>query len=81
MKCIKYMIFIACFTVEVNEDPEQGKQPLHSTGVSLHTVECRLDYMGTSVLMARLSDLDIAMKDEWLVQDKPTSDTPLATTR
>ncbi|XP_056013431.1 bridge-like lipid transfer protein family member 1 isoform X4 [Ostrea edulis] len=68
-------------SVEVNEDPEQGKQPLHSTGVSLHTVECRLDYMGTSVLMARLSDLDIAMKDEWLVQDKPTSDTPLATTR
>jgi hypothetical protein len=76
-----YEICHLLLSVEVNEDPEQGKQPLHSTGVSLHTVECRMDYMGTSVLMARLSDLGIAMKDEWLVQDKPTSDTPLATTR
>ncbi|XP_062586140.1 bridge-like lipid transfer protein family member 1 isoform X2 [Saccostrea cucullata] len=67
--------------VEVNEDPEQGKQPLHSMGVSLYTIECRMDYMGSSVLMARLNEFRIALKDEWLVQDKLTSDTPLATTR
>uniref|UniRef100_A0A8W8KN54 Bridge-like lipid transfer protein family member 1 C-terminal domain-containing protein n=1 Tax=Magallana gigas TaxID=29159 RepID=A0A8W8KN54_MAGGI len=67
--------------VEVDEDPEQGKQPLHSMGVSLHTIECRMDYMGSSVLMARLNELRISMKDEWHVQNKPSSDTPLATNR
>ena len=50
-------------------------------GVSLRTIECRMDYMGSSVLMARLNDFKIGMKDEWLVQDKPSSDTPLATSR
>lgn len=69
------------FVVEVDEDPEQGKQPLHSMGVSLHTIECRMDYMGSSVLMARLNELRISMKDEWHVQNKPSSDTPLATNR
>ena len=40
-----------------------------------------MDYMGTSVLMTRLSKLDIELKDEWHVETKYESDTPLATTR
>ncbi|XP_076117611.1 bridge-like lipid transfer protein family member 1 isoform X3 [Mytilus galloprovincialis] len=67
--------------VEVNEDPIIGKEPSHRLGLSLFAIECRMDYMGTSVLMTRLSKLDIEIKDEWHVEDKSESDGPLATTR
>jgi hypothetical protein len=36
-----------------------------------------MDYMGTSVLMTRLSKLDIELKDEWHVETKYESDTPM----
>jgi hypothetical protein len=40
------------------------KEPSHRLGFSLFAIECRMDYMGTSVLMTRLSKLDIELKDE-----------------
>ena len=73
--------FNVLISVEVNEDPEIGKEPSHRLGFSLFAIECRMDYMGTSVLMTRLSKLDIELKDEWHVETKYESDTPLATTR
>ncbi|XP_021348394.1 uncharacterized protein KIAA1109-like [Mizuhopecten yessoensis] len=66
---------------EVNEDPELGKEPNHKAGLGLEATEIRLDYMGTSVLMARLSSLDTTLKDEWHVDTDTELDTPLATKR
>lgn len=65
----------------MNEDPEIGKEPTHKAGIGLQAMECRMDYMGSSVLMARLSSLDVALKDEWHVDTKAEKDTPLATKR
>lgn len=44
---------------------EQGVEPHHKLGLSLAALELRLDYMGTSVLMTRISSLNVAMRDEW----------------
>ncbi|KAK3100226.1 hypothetical protein FSP39_016558 [Pinctada imbricata] len=68
-------------TFEVCEDPQDGRQPLHCAVFNLQALECRMDYMGSSVLMARLSQLAIKLKDEWHVQAKAENDTPLATQR
>jgi len=35
--------------------------------IKLHIVESRLDYMGSSILMARVSDLAVKVNDEWHV--------------
>lgn len=40
-------------------------EPDHTIGLKLHALELRLDYMGTSVLMCRVSALDVTLKDEW----------------
>jgi len=34
----------------------------------LHIVESRLDYMGSSILMGRVSDLAVKVNDEWHVE-------------
>lgn len=44
---------------------EQGVEPHHKLGLTLAALELRLDYMGTSVLMTRISSLNVAMRDEW----------------
>lgn len=44
---------------------EQGVEPHHKLGLTLAALELRLDYMGTSVLMTRISSLNAAMRDEW----------------
>ncbi|KAG8178566.1 hypothetical protein JTE90_004495 [Oedothorax gibbosus] len=44
-----------------------GQEPDHTIAVKLGVLESRLDYMGTSVLMGRVSSLDITLKDEWRV--------------
>jgi len=49
----------------ISEDP--GKEPEHMASINLHIVESRLDYMGSSILMGRVSDLAVKMNDEWHV--------------
>ncbi|KAH8323336.1 hypothetical protein KR067_005364 [Drosophila pandora] len=44
---------------------EAGMEPYHTMGLSFMAMELRLDYMGTSVLMTRISSFSAAMKDEW----------------
>lgn len=44
---------------------EQGVEPHHKLGLTLAALELRLDYMGTSVLMTRISSLNVALRDEW----------------
>lgn len=44
---------------------ESGVEPCHTIRLSFMALELRLDYMGTSVLMTRISSFSAAMKDEW----------------
>ncbi|PRD28558.1 UNVERIFIED_CONTAM: hypothetical protein NCL1_31998 [Trichonephila clavipes] len=53
------------FLVHLKED--WGQEPDHTVALKLGALESRLDYMGTSVLMGRVSSLDITLKDEWRV--------------
>lgn len=65
----------------MSEDPKLGKDPLHRAGLSLFAVEGRVDYMGSSILMARLSDMSLSVKDEWKIDKVVDVDAPLATKR
>lgn len=44
---------------------EPGVEPHHKLGLRLMALELRLDYMGTSVLMTRISSLNATLHDEW----------------
>ncbi|XP_037958120.1 transmembrane protein KIAA1109 homolog isoform X2 [Teleopsis dalmanni] len=44
---------------------QTGVEPYHTMGLSFMALELRLDYMGTSVLMTRISSFSAALKDEW----------------
>lgn len=57
--------------VLIREDP--GSEPRHTVGLKLSALELRLDYMGTAVLMSRVSSLEVILKDEWKVLSKTTS--------
>lgn len=49
--------------VHIWEEP--GVEPHHTLGIKLMALELRLDYMGTSVLMTRISSLNATLRDEW----------------
>lgn len=49
--------------VHIREEP--GVEPHHTVGIKLVALELRLDYMGTSVLMTRISSLNATLRDEW----------------
>jgi hypothetical protein len=49
--------------IHIREEP--GMEPDHKVGVKLMALELRLDYMGTSVLMTRISSLNATLRDEW----------------
>ena len=49
----------------VKED--RGKEPDHIVKMRLKALQKRLDYMGTSLLMMRISDLDLTLRDEWRI--------------
>ena len=68
-------------SVSSSEDPKLGKDPLHETGVSIFAIEGRVDYMGSSVLMTRLSNMNLGVRDEWKIDQCQDVDAPLATTR
>lgn len=60
-------------TVLIREDP--GTEPDHTVGLKLFALELRLDYMGTGVLMCRVSSLDVSLRDEWkMTSRKPSID-------
>jgi Fragile site-associated protein C-terminus len=54
------------YAVCISEDP--GKEPEHFVTHQLHIMEARLDYMGSSILMGRISDLALKLNDEWHVE-------------
>lgn len=62
------MFFFFLYTVLIREDP--GSEPRHTVGLKLLALELRLDYMGTAVLMSRVSSLEVLLKDEWKVLSK-----------
>ena len=60
-----YCVCVNCVLVCISEDP--GREPEHMVFIKLHIVESRLDYMGSSILMGRVSDLAVKVNDEWHV--------------
>lgn len=52
----------------VHIEEEAGCNPGHVCGVRLAALELRLEYMGTPVLLARVSRLAAALRDEWLAR-------------
>lgn len=66
-------------TVHIREDP--GTEPDHKVGLKLFALELRLDYMGTGVLMSRVSALDISLRDEWKISKKHSEDSANPTRR
>ncbi|CAL8129526.1 unnamed protein product [Orchesella dallaii] len=59
--------------VRAQEDP--GVEPHHTVRLKMYGLELRLDFMGTSVLMGRVSGLEIKLKDELQVQRERTHHT------
>lgn len=58
-------ISVAAIHTYVHIEEEAGHSPGHTCGVRLAALELRLDYMGTAVLMARVSQLHAKLKDHW----------------
>ncbi|XP_063358209.1 bridge-like lipid transfer protein family member 1 [Cydia amplana] len=54
--------------VHIEEEP--GSSPGHWCGVRLAALELRLEYMGASVLLARVSALQCRLRDQWLWRGK-----------
>jgi len=52
---------------------DSGTEPQHKLGARLDAMEIRFDYMGTSVLMGRVSHLEVKLKNEWQVGDMKES--------
>ena len=67
------------YVVHIREEP--GTEPDHTLGLRLFTLELRLDYMGTSVLMSRVSSLDVTLRDEWKISRSNTGDGFMPTRR
>ncbi|CAH0548963.1 unnamed protein product [Brassicogethes aeneus] len=65
--------------VHIREEPDV--EPDHTVGVKLHALELRLDYMATSVLMCRVSDLKVNLRDEWKLNKATNRDAFIPTRR
>ncbi|KAG8317756.1 hypothetical protein J6590_018152 [Homalodisca vitripennis] len=48
-------------------------EPDHTVGLKLFALELRLDYMGTGVLMCRVSSLNVSLRDEWKMTNRKSS--------
>jgi hypothetical protein len=74
--------FVKFHTVDCNEDPKLNKDPLQEASVYMHALEGRLDFMGSSVLMTRLRNMSLSVRDKWKIDKiQEKTDAPLATTR
>uniref|UniRef100_T1KK05 Bridge-like lipid transfer protein family member 1 C-terminal domain-containing protein n=1 Tax=Tetranychus urticae TaxID=32264 RepID=T1KK05_TETUR len=60
---------ISQIQTKVNIKENFGKEPDHMITLKLDALEKRLDYMGTSILMLRMSDLDLTLRDEWRIDE------------
>ena len=78
---VRDIIWRAAFvsTVSIHEDP--GTEPDHTIGLKLFALELRLDYMGTAILMSRVSSLNISLRDEWKVTTRKCSGQILDSTK
>ena len=77
---LKDIEFLSYLIGTVKESP--GQNPEHSVRIQVESLETKLDYMGSSILMGRISNLSAEGKDEWSVDLKQQEDTqPLATRR
>ncbi|XP_069702783.1 bridge-like lipid transfer protein family member 1 isoform X3 [Periplaneta americana] len=66
--------------IHIREDP--GTEPDHTVGLKLFALELRLDYMGTGVLMSRVSSLAVSLRDEWKInRSKKSSENFIPTRR
>ncbi|XP_051162533.1 transmembrane protein KIAA1109 homolog isoform X5 [Leptopilina boulardi] len=65
--------------IHIREEP--GIEPDHTVGLKLFALELRLDYMGTSVLMSRVSSLDVTLRDEWKINRNNKEDAFMPTRR
>ncbi|XP_043271443.1 transmembrane protein KIAA1109 isoform X4 [Venturia canescens] len=65
--------------IHIREEP--GTEPDHTLGLKLFALELRLDYMGTSVLMSRVSSLDVTLRDEWKINRNNSGDAFMPTRR
>lgn len=74
---LKYSFFF--YVVHIREEP--GIEPDHTVGLKLFALELRLDYMGTSVLMSRVSSLDVTLRDEWKINRHTNGDAFMPTRR
>ncbi|XP_075992779.1 transmembrane protein KIAA1109 homolog tweek [Anticarsia gemmatalis] len=61
-------ISLSSIDTYVHIEEEAGCNPSHVCGVRLAALELRLEYMGTPVLLARVSRLQAALRDEWLAR-------------
>lgn len=71
--------FLCIPIVHIREEP--GIEPDHTVGLKLFALELRLDYMGTSVLMSRVSSLDVTLRDEWKINRSSSGDAFMPTRR
>lgn len=71
--------FLYILIVHIREEP--GIEPDHTVGLKLFALELRLDYMGTSVLMSRVSSLDVTLRDEWKINRSNSGDAFMPTRR
>ncbi|XP_076066750.1 transmembrane protein KIAA1109 homolog tweek isoform X4 [Oratosquilla oratoria] len=58
--------------LKIREDT--GMEPDHVIGLKLFASQSRLDYMGTSVLMGRVSSFAVNLRDEWKLKQCSTDD-------
>uniref|UniRef100_A0A0P4VTJ6 Bridge-like lipid transfer protein family member 1 C-terminal domain-containing protein n=1 Tax=Scylla olivacea TaxID=85551 RepID=A0A0P4VTJ6_SCYOL len=58
--------------LKIREDP--GTEPDHTIGMKLFASQSRLDYMGTSVLMGRVSSFGVTLRDEWKLKQCAETD-------
>ncbi|KAJ8916684.1 hypothetical protein NQ315_000329 [Exocentrus adspersus] len=65
--------------IHIREEP--NVEPDHTVGLRLHALELRLDYMATSVLMCRVSDLNVNLRDEWRLDRATSRDSFIPTRR
>lgn len=55
------------YLLSVAIEEELGREPSHRAQFNLHILQVKLDYMGTSMLMCRINDINLRVEDEWHV--------------
>eukprot|EP00095_Tigriopus_kingsejongensis_P008238 maker-scaffold230_size244653-snap-gene-0.11 protein:Tk08238 transcript:maker-scaffold230_size244653-snap-gene-0.11-mRNA-1 annotation:"PREDICTED: uncharacterized protein KIAA1109-like isoform X7" len=56
---------------------DSGIEPFHKFGLQLDVMEIKFDYMGSSILMGRISHLKANINDDWHVTEVKDNDTTM----